>query len=390
MPENGRQRPLIYLVAGETSGDNLGAGLIDGIRSINPDAGFVGIGGPAMHEAGMTSLFPMSDLSVMGLAEVLPRLRLLLGRIRETVTHIKETRPDVVVTIDSPDFCFRVAGQLQGFGIPLVHYVAPTVWAWRPKRAAKIARLYDHLLTLFPFEPPYFEVEGLPATFVGHPLAGSDLSNGDAGRFLQVQEVPARAPVLCLLPGSRDAEVSRLLPVFLQTLKLLRRDFPDLYAVCPTVPHLVDTVRNLLSGVANVSVVSSSRDKKDAYAASTAALAASGTVALELGLARVPAVIGYMMSPLTAIIARHLVRLPNVSLVNILLNRDVMPEFMQEQCTSENLAPALCKLLKRGPVYQSQLSAFDEVREKLVSPRGSPNELAAKAVLKLVDLRGVD
>jgi len=385
MPDTKDTAPVICIIAGESSGDNLGAGLIDSIRERVPLARFIGVGGPSMQERGVVSLFPMSDLSVMGIAEVLPRIWLLIRRIRETVNYIKETKPDVVITIDSPDFCFRVAKKLKAHDIPLVHYVAPTVWAWRPKRAQKIAKLYDHLLTLFPFEPPYFEREGLSATFVGHPLAAAYMDSGDGNRFRRIHNLDTETPVLCLLPGSRHSEVSRLLPVFIQTLDVLRQQIPNLHATCPTVPHLENQVRNMLSGTDNVSVITSNDQKLDAYTASTAALAASGTVALELAMAKVPSVIGYMMSLATAFVARRLVRLPNVSLANILLDREIMPEFIQERCTPETLAEPLRDLLSTEDSRQRQVAAFEEVKEKLKPTGGTPNQQAADTILRLIN-----
>lgn len=381
MPELNSESPLVYLIAGEPSGDLLGSGLIDGIRKVCPGARFMGVGGPAMQRRGLDSLFPMGDLSVMGIAEVLPRLRLLLRRIRETASHVKKIRPDIVVTIDSPDFSFRVARRLKGETIPLVHYVAPTVWAWRPKRAAKVAGLYDHLLALFPFEPPYFEREGLPTTFVGHPVISSKAGNGD--RFRTRHNIDRETPVLCILPGSRWSEVSRLLPVFLKTLNQLRVQFPLLHAVMPTVPHLEQQVRRVAGETSNISVIVGREQKADAFAASKAALAASGTVALELAMARVPSVIGYRLNAVTAMLARRLVRTQHVSLVNILLAGEVMPERLQERCTPEELSAKLAPLLSPGMERNQQLAAFDQVSRLLTPPEGTPDDIAAREVLRI-------
>ena len=375
--------PLIYLIVGESSGDNLGAGLMDEIRERCPGARFMGVGGPAMEERGLSSLFPMSDLSVMGIAEILPRLRLLLRRIRETVSNIQAQRPDVIVTIDSPDFSFRVARRLNGAGIPLVHYVAPTVWAWRVKRAAKVAKLYDHLLTLFPFEPPYFEREGLASTFVGHPVINTKPGNGE--KFRKEHKITPETPVLCLLPGSRRSEISRLLPVFLQTLDLLKLDIPTIRCVLPTVPHLENEIRDFLVGHQGVSVVVGPEQKADAYAASNAALAASGTVALELAIARVPSVIAYILNTATAMVARRMIKIPYKSLVNILLEKEVMPELLQENCTPSALCAEILPLLLASDAHSRQLAAFDLVRQKLSPGKESPNSVAAGQVLRVTN-----
>lgn len=383
---NAQSNPLtICIIAGEASGDNLGAGLMDGIREAAPDAIFIGVGGPAMQAKGLDSIFPMSDLSVMGIAEVLPKLRALLTRIKETASFIQTKRPDVVVTIDSPDFNFRVAKRLLGEGIPLVHYVAPSVWAWRPKRAKKIAGIYHHLLTLLPFEPPYFEAEGLPSTFVGHPVVIGGVDKGDAEAFRSSHNIAPKAPLLCLLPGSRSSEISRLLPVFLQTLKQLRKHMPDLHAVFPTIPHLISEVRAALHGLDNVSIVSDERGKIDSFSASTAALAASGTVALELAMAGVPTVIGYKVSPMSAFLARRLVNLEFYSLPNILLGREVMPEILQEDCTADNLVSRLYPLLSDNAARKDQLNAFNLVRAKLTPTTATPNGLAAEAVIGTIN-----
>ncbi len=382
MSEPDHVSPLVYLIAGEPSGDNLGAGLIDSIRARCPDARFMGVGGPEMQARGLDSLFPMSDLSVMGIAEILPRLRLLLRRIRETASHVRDNHPDVVVTIDSPDFSFRVAHRLRGQRIPLVHYVAPTVWAWRPKRAAKVANLYDHLLTLFPFEPPYFEREGLATTFVGHPVINNDV--GDGERFRANLNIGIDIPVLCILPGSRRSEISRLLPVFLKTLGQLRRQLPLLHGVIPTVPHLERDVRRMVEGTPNISIIVGPERKADAFAASNAALAASGTVALELAIAGVPSVIGYMLNAATAVLARRLVRIPYKSLANILLGREVMPERLQERCTPDELCAALTPLLSGGLERAQQLAAFGQVRGQLSRPGEMPDDVAAREVLRII------
>ncbi|NQV45589.1 MAG: lipid-A-disaccharide synthase [Rhodospirillales bacterium] len=383
MPETDNTAPLIYLIAGESSGDNLGAGLIDGIRARCPGARFIGVGGTEMQSKGFESLFPMSDLSVMGIVEILPRLWTLLRRIRETAAHARDARPDIIVTIDSPDFSFRVARRLKGQGIAMVHYVAPTVWAWRPKRAAKIAGLYDHLLTLFPFEPPYFEREGLATTFVGHPVIHA--KTGDGNRFRQKNGFANATPILCLLPGSRHSEVSRLLPVFVKTFQQLREKIPLLQGIIPTVPHLEAEIRQMVQGTHSIGVVVDPEQKKDALAASTAALAASGTIALELAIAGVPSVIAYRVNTLTAMVARRMLLIPYMSLVNILLAKEVMPERIQEHCTPDELYGEILPLLSDGEKRQQQLAAFELVRQQLSPENGQPDDIAAQQILKMIN-----
>ena len=295
MSQVGRESrsPLIFLVAGEPSGDNLGGRLMSALKEAT--AGrirFAGVGGQAMIAEGLDSLFPMSDLSVMGLTEVLPHLPRLFRRLKQTVTAAERLRPAAVITIDSPDFSFRVAARLKGRGIRLIHYVAPTVWAWKPGRSRKIAAFLDHLLALLPFEPPLFRAAGLPCTFVGHAVVESGADRGDGPGFRRRHGIPADAPVICVLPGSRSSEISRLLPVFGETLAILKRSWPGLQVLVPTVPAVAEPVKTAAAGW-NVPavVISGTTEKYDAFAAANAALAASGTVSLELALAGLPAVI---------------------------------------------------------------------------------------------------
>nr|WP_207478806.1 lipid-A-disaccharide synthase [Arenibaculum pallidiluteum] len=374
--------PLIFLIAGEVSGDLLGGRLMASLRSREPRITFAGVGGERMAEQGLESLFPMSDLAVMGLAEVLPRLPLLLGRMGEAAAAIRRLRPDAVVTIDAPDFAFRVAKRVRGLGIPLIHYVAPTVWAWRPGRARKIARFLDHLLALLPFEPPYFEREGLPCTFVGHPVVEGGAGRGHAARFRAAHGLPEGAPLLCVLPGSRRGEVERLLPVFEAALGRLVPRHPGLRAVVPTVGPVRDRVARAIGDWPVPTVLVEGEEAKfDAMAASTAALAASGTVALELALAGVPAVIAYRMAPLTMALARRLVRVRYVNLVNLMLDRGLVPELLQEDCTPERIEAELERLLIDPEARRAQTEGAAEVARWLGREGQPPADRAAEAVL---------
>ena len=384
----GDARPLIYLIAGEPSGDNLGARLMAAIKkqkSGNVD--FVGIGGPRMKEQGLESLFPMEELSIMGFSEILPHIPKLLGRISKTVEDISSQRPAAVLTIDTPAFSFRVAKRLKGRGIPLIHFVAPSVWAWKPWRAKKIAGFLDHLLTLLPFEPPYFEKEGLSATFVGHPVLESGADKGKGRDFRKKYGISADQKILCMLPGSRRSETDRLLPIFKETCQKISRELSDLVVVVPAVESLSQQVGHQLANTAlKVIVLTDSVEKFDAFSASDAALAASGTVSLELAMAQTPAVIAYKVSPLTAWIAKKLVRLKYVSLVNILTDREVVPEFLLDNCQSELIAPKLLGLLTDEAERAKQLAGYLEALEKLKPQNGGlPSEAAATALLKVIE-----
>ena len=339
-----------------------------------------------MSRRGLHSLFPMADLSVMGLVEVLPRLPRLMRRLRETVGAIRQLRPGAVITIDSPGFTLRVARRLKGLGVPIIHYVAPTVWAWRPGRAPKLARLVDHLLVLLPFEPPYFEAVGMRCSFVGHPVVESGAADGDGPRFRAAQGIASEAPLLCLLPGSRAGEVGRLLPVFAATVRRLAEDREDLRIVVPTVEAVESLVREAVASWPCRPVVVAGEDQKyDAFAAANAALAASGTVAVELAMAETPAIVTYRVSGLTAWLVRRMVRVRYVNLVNILLDREVVPERLQEACDPATLAPAVAELLDSGEAARRQIEAVAEALDLLGRGGEPPSQRAARTILDVIE-----
>jgi lipid-A-disaccharide synthase len=376
----------IMVVAGEASGDALGAGLMAALHAATGGAvRFTGVGGAAMEARGLASLFPMQELSLMGIAEVLPKVRHLARRLRETEDHALASGPDAVVTIDSPGFNFRLAKRLKSQGLTLIHYVAPTVWAWRPSRTRKIAPLFDHMLTLLPFEPRYFEDEGLRSTFVGHPVIESGANKGSRSSFRSRHEIGLDAPLVCVLPGSRGSETGRLLRPFGAAVQLLSGEFPDLVAVVPAVPHLEAGIRAATQSWRARTIVVPPAEKYDAMAASDAALAASGTVALELAMARVPAVIAYRLHPLTWMLVSRLARSPYVNLVNILLRRPVVPELLQGACTPRRLADAVAALLTEGDRRAAQMEAAAEALRMLTPSVGLPSRAAAETVLKVID-----
>ena len=375
---------LIYLVAGEQSGDALGGRLITALRAARPDLQFAGVGGPQMAAAGLASLFPIHELAVMGLLEVLPRLRRIAGLLRQTEADIRARRPDVVVTIDSPGFTLRLLHRLRDSGLRRVHYVAPQVWAWREGRVKHYAGLWDRLLCLLPFEPAFFARHGLEARFVGHPVIESGVDSGDSTRFRQKFGVAAESPILLVLPGSRRSEVSRLLPVFGETLVRLVQQVPGLVPVVPVASAVAGSV---IAGTRDWPVqpliVTDLGDKHDAYAAAAAALTKSGTSTLELALADVPMVVAYRVHPLTAWIVRRSVKVQYAAIVNLLLGRMAVPEFIQQDCTADALAPAVAGLIA-GKVAASQHAAFAELRALLTPPGGTPSHAAAAEILALL------
>ncbi|MBM3505522.1 MAG: lipid-A-disaccharide synthase [Alphaproteobacteria bacterium] len=374
------------IVAGEPSGDLLGAALMNALRRQVPTIRFLGVGGPQMAAEGLVSAVPMSDLAVMGLAEVLPRLPRILQHLRTVAALARRERPDVVVTIDSPGFNFRLARRLNDLGCPLVHYVAPTVWAWRPERAAKMAPLFDHLLTLLPFEPPFFEREGLPATFVGHPVL-ERAAGGDGRAFRRRHGIAPEATVLSVLPGSRMSEVTRLLPRFDAALDELRRH-QALEVVVPTVATVAARVRAAVAVWPAARVIEEEQDKRDAMAASEAALVASGTASLELAVADVPMVVAYRLNPLTHRLVRRLVRVKYASLVNLLIDAPAIPELLQDDCTPDRLARALGELLGSEAARDRQRQAFAAALARLQPPGATSASGAAAQTVLLAIAKG--
>lgn len=379
--------PLVFLIAGEPSGDLIGARLMAALRRrTDGRIRFAGVGGAAMTAEGLDSLFDMGDLAVMGFVEVLPRARFLLRRVREAADAVARLGPGVVVSIDSPGFTYRVARLLRGRGsaVPRVHYVAPQVWAWRSAKAKKTARLFDRLLVLLPFEPPYFEREGLATTYVGHPAVEAKGRVGDGAAFRERHAIPPDARVVGLLPGSRRGEVGRLLPVFARAVERARRSAPDLHAVLPTVPTVAAQVAAEASAWPAPATVVPTMERLDAFAACDAALAASGTVTLELAMAGVPFATAYRVNPLTATLVRRMLRVKYVTLANVVLDRPAVPEFLQERCTSENLGRVLADLLTDDAARGAQRAAFAEVAERLSSDGPSPSDRAAEVVLEVL------
>ncbi len=378
--------PEIFLIAGEASGDALGGPLMAALKDMTGGrVTFAGVGGPLMEAEGLRSLFPMNELAVMGLVEVLPRLPRLLGRIRQVTAEIRRRRPACVVSIDAPDFNFRVAKRLRGSKIPVVHYVAPTVWAWRPGRAAKIAPFIDHLLALLPFEPPYFAEAGLDCTFVGHPVVEGGSGTIDATAWRARHAVPVAATLLCLLPGSRAGEAQRLLPVFAATVEMIKTKRPDIRLVIPAAPAVAGMVRDAVGRwPVAVIIVEGEAEKAAAFAAADVALAASGTVSLELALAGTPMVIAYKISPLTHLLVRRMIRVKYACLINIILDREAVPECLQDDCRVDRLADEVEGLLGDEGAGKAQREAGRDALKKLGLGGPKPSGKAARTILNVI------
>ncbi len=386
----GNPTPLIYLMAGEASGDVIGARLMAAISAVRPGARFAGVGGPRMAELGFSSLYPMSDLAVMGIIEVIPRIRRLRRRLQENLADIAAQTPDVVVTIDSPGFMHWLLESLAKRGVPRIHYVAPQVWAWRAHRVKRYPGLWDKLLCLLPFEPEWFAERGVTAQFVGHPVLESGAGQGDAARFRTTHGLHANQPILILMPGSRRSEVPRLLPVFGRTLERLTVHETSLRPVVPVSAAVADTVRRMTAGwTVPPIIVTELQDKHDAYAAAAegpgAALTKSGTSTLELALAGVPMAVTYRVNALSAAMARRMITVPHVAMVNLLAGRAVVPELLQQDCTAEKLSRTVLTLLRDPAVGAAQRAAFGAVMASLAPPGVLPSAAAAAEVLAVLD-----
>lgn len=377
----------VFLIAGEASGDKLGAALMSGLKQLTtPD--FSGVGGPLMQAEGMDSLFPMDELSIMGLAEVLPKYMHLKRRIAQTAAAVIAARPDVLVTIDSPDFCLRVAKLVKAQSdIRTVHYVAPSVWAWRPGRAAKMARVIDHVLALLPFEPPYMEAAGMDCDFVGHPVVAEPQATEAEAQAFRARHGIGEAPLLLALPGSRRGEVARLAPRFGQALARVMETRPDLRIVLPTTPNVTDLVQNLVGEWPVAPIVLDPRnmnndayaaEKRSAFRAAEIALAASGTVSLELAAADTPMVIAYDMNPLSRFLIGRMLRIDTVTLVNLVSETRAVPECLGRNCNPGAIAAALDKVM-RAP--DAQMEAMRLTMERLGKGGTPPGLRAAQAIL---------
>ncbi len=374
----------VFIIAGEASGDFLGGQLLRSLKKQHPDIEIAGIGGQQMSIHGLKSLFPMSDLSLYGLFELIPHLFKILKRIKQTKEAIKAFKPSVLVTIDAPGFTLRIARYAKKINIPVIHYVAPSVWALRPGRAKKLAKniAVNHLLCLLPFEPPYFTCHGLSTTFVGHPITEVILPD-DTG-FRESLGIGREATLVCLLPGSRKSEIQNLLQIFLEAvakLSLNRR----IEVVLPTLPHLIPLIDPIIKNAKiPVKIVTTVEKKWQAFMQSSIALAASGTVSLELAYVGVPQVIAYKLSTLTYWVAKLLVSTKYASLVNILNKEMVVPECLQNQCNAEFLSKKLDDILINSQSQKQMRQKYTEAINMLKVPNMQSSDIAASVVSRFL------
>lgn len=378
----------IFLIAGEASGDLLGAKLMAALKRMSPEElRFSGVGGASMEREGCRSLFPLSDVAVMGVTAVIPRLPTLLRRIRETVNAVVESAPDVLVILDSPEFTHTIARRVKRKrpDLPVINYVPPTVWAWRPGRARKMRRYVDHALANFPFEPEAHKRLGGPeCTYVGHPA----IERLDWIRSLDPQDLArelglsGERPVLAVLPGSRANEVKRLIKPFSGAVRLLFERFGPLDVIIPTVSWLREPIEaSVAEWPVKPHLVEGEEKKFQAFRLARAALTVSGTSTLELALSGTPAVVGYRIDPLAIPLALF-VKVPSIVLANLVLGEKVYPEFVHVTCVPDKLADAVLPLLEGGPERERQIAGLAPMAERMALPNGTPSERAADIVLR--------
>ena len=382
--------PHVFLVAGEESGDRLGAALISAIRDrTQGKAHFSCVGGAHMAAEGVPSLFPLGDLAIVGFTSIPGRLSKILRRIQQAADAVIAAKPDILVIIDSPEFTHRVARRVRdrASGIPIVDYVCPSVWAWRPGRARAMRPYVDHVLALFPFEPKAMNDLGGPAcTFVGHPLSERlvDLRPNE----LEARLRRADPPLVLILPGSRTGEIRRLAPVFGSAIARVAKQYGPFEAVVPTVPRLADAVRAAVAAWPIPARVTTDPDEKhEAFRTARAALTKSGTSTLELALAGVPMVAAYKVSPLEAMVGSILIHAPSAILPNLVLGKNVVPEFLQHDCTAERLAAAMVPLLQDTVERRRQIDAFSQLDDIMEIGKAKPSVNAASLVLEMIGSR---
>ncbi|WP_323006927.1 lipid-A-disaccharide synthase [Pseudorhodobacter sp.] len=364
----------LTLIAGEPSGDRLGAALMAALKTLKPNLQFHGVGGPLMQAEGLESLFPMEELSVMGIAEILPKLRALKRRIAQTAAATLAEAPAALITIDSPDFCLRVARIVKSSrpNLKTIHYVAPSVWAWRPGRAAKMARSIDHVLALLPFEPPYMTAAGMSCDFVGHPVVAEPLG----------QKTAQDGPLILALPGSRRGEVTRLAPIIGETLGLIKARHPTARVALPTVRGVAGLVQDMTRDwPIQPQIIENPMEKRNSFANADVAIAASGTVSLELAANACPMVIAYRMNPLTLWLMRRAALVDSVTLVNLVSETRSVPEFLGADCRATTIAAAVLALMSPGPERSAQLAAMAVTMDRLGRGGEPPGLRAARSVL---------
>jgi lipid-A-disaccharide synthase len=379
---------LVYIIVGEPSGDILASRLLMALKKRDSNLSFAGIGGETMIALGFKSFFSISDLSVMGVWEVVPRLPLILKRRNQIVEDITQQQPNVIVTVDSWGFVRAVIKKLKkrGVGIPIVHYVAPQVWAWKKSRAPQAAKMFDRLMTLWPFELPYFEKYGLNCHFVGHPVVENVAGvSDDLSEFRERCKIPMSSTVLCVLPGSRHSEVKRLIPVFSRVVSRLHTQFPNLFLLIPTINSIAEEVEQAFAKMSVPHcIVRGQSDRYQAFRCSCFAIAASGTVTLELAACSTPHLIAYRFSRLTNLIAKVFVTAPYANLINILAQREVIPEFVLANCRSDLIHAKALELMCDAQNAQEQVKQAKQHLLQLQPGGTTPSQKAAEVIYNTI------
>jgi lipid-A-disaccharide synthase len=386
-----------FLIAGEASGDLLGSKLIkelkEQLHKNNEEGEFIGVGGKLMREQGLTTIFPMEELSVMGFLEVLPHLPKLLRRINQTAQIIQKEKPDFVITIDSPDFCFRVvklvvSRQSSVVSLKKIHLIAPSVWAYREGRAQKISKLYDLLLAILPFEPPYFEKYGLKTVFIGHPIIENapDFSQKEKEneKFRQKYFIKKDDILICITPGSRSGEVAKIFPEFIAAINFLSQEKSNLKVAIPLVEKTRELVLQMAKNLKVEYFLIEPEEKKSAFFAANFALAKSGTNTIELSLYQLPMLIAYKLNSLSHFLIKRMVKIKFANLINLILNKEVIPEMLQDKCEGKQIAQKLKNLIDDKNFSQKQITE-SQAALKLMGSGDSenPSVKAAKEILKL-------
>ncbi|MBD5398827.1 lipid-A-disaccharide synthase [bacterium] len=376
----------IFIIAGEVSGDILGADLMKSIIKEDKNVCFFGVGGEEMQKIkGFHSLFDIKDIAVMGIVEVLKNLKIIKVRIREVVNKIIDVNPDLVITIDSPGFNMRVIKEVRKTlpNIKALHYVAPQVWAWKEKRAKKVAKLYDYLFCFFDFEVPYFTKYGLRTFAVGHTAIKNVV--GNKSRFLKKYKLKATDNIITMLPGSRVQIAKRLLPIYKEVVEKLSLKLKNLKIVIPATSTSYDfLMEEIKSWKIKPLIIRTKSDRYDAFVASEAVLSISGTAVLEVAVAKTPVVVAYKLSPLSYMIAKHLVKIKNVSLPNIIMGRKVVPEFIQKECNVDNLVEATAKVVNNKKYRENSIKELENMRKKIIQKK-APSDIGAEIVLDILN-----
>lgn len=376
----------VFIIAGEVSGDILGADLMQSIIKEDKDVRFFGVGGEEMQKIkGFRSLFDIKDIAVMGIFEVLKNLKIIKVRIREVVNKIIDVNPDLVITIDSPGFNMRVIKEVRKTlpHIKALHYVAPQVWAWKEKRASRVAKLYDYLFCFFDFEVPYFTKYGLRTFAVGHTSIKNVV--GNKSRFLKKYKLKATDNIITMLPGSRVQIAKRLLPVYKDLVERLSLKIKNLRVVIPATSTSYDFLVEEIKGwKIKPLIIKAKADRYDAFVASKAVLSISGTAVLEVAVAKTPVVVAYKLSNLSYMIAKHLVKIKNVSLPNIIMGRKIVPEFIQKECNAENLAGAIVKVVNNKKYRENSIKELENMRKK-ISQKRAPSDIGAEVVWDILN-----